>query len=216
MANVSILLQYIGDKMKIEIMTEHGYEEALYGLGLSYGLTSDISYDFWMEQDAHFSERFYRLEDLAIKLANKGDGHNKFLESIVVWMKIQAPRYLWQEADTYRVGMTKQSESTIHTITKRNLTQDDFSYPIPKEVLENLNGLIDLYRTSKSLEVFHLIKNNLPEGFLQRRIVCTNYKTLRNMAQQRKGHKLVEWKEFIYQLQKQLKRVELIGLERIR
>jgi len=40
--------------------------------------------------------------------------------------------------------------------------------------------------------------------------------TVQNMVQQRKGHKLVEWKEFIYQLQKQLKRVELIGLERIR
>ena len=184
--------------MEVIKLEEAGYMSAMEGMALSHKVSVK------------------RAIEVAGTLYRKDGGHNKFLESIIVWMKIQAPRFWWAEADTYRVGMTKQSESTIHTITKRDLTQDDFSYPIPNKMLEDLNGLINLYRTSASHEVFGLIKNNLPEGFLQKRIMCTNYKTLRNMTQQRKGHKLVEWKEFIYQLQKQLKRVELIGLERIR
>ncbi len=54
---------------------------------------------------------------LAVKLAPKGLGHNKFLEAMVVWLDVRAPRYWWQEADTYRIS-TKQSESTMHTLVR--------------------------------------------------------------------------------------------------
>jgi len=37
----------------------------------------------------------------------------------------------------------------------------------------------------------------LPESFLQRRIVCTSYKTLANMYAQRITHKLPQWQEFL-------------------
>ncbi len=169
--------------MKVKILGEAGYEFALQGIGKSYGVSD-----------------FDKLESIALKLCKKDGGHNKFLESIVVWLDIKAPRYWWQEFDTYRVGTTKQSESTIHTITKKPITQSDFSASIHPDMIIHLNYLIDLYKREKGERrdvVFHIIKANLPEGYLQSRIVCTNYKVLRNMIMQRRKHVLVDWHVFI-------------------
>ena len=79
--------------MKVEILKEAGYDEALLGLSLSYGTTIE------------------RAEEVAKKIASKNGGHNKFLESIIMWIDVTAPRYWWSQMDTYRM-MTKQSQST--------------------------------------------------------------------------------------------------------
>lgn len=157
--------------MKVKILKEDGYKEAMLGLSLSYGTDKE------------------KAESTAIRLYTKDGGHNKFLESIVVWLDITAPRYFWQQFDTYRIGVTKQSESTMHTILKRELTQLDFEDPIKPIILSNLNDRIQK-------KEFDQIKNELPEGFLQRRIICTNIKTLRNIIAQRKHHKLALWQQF--------------------
>lgn len=171
--------------MKIQVLREAGYEEALLGLSLSY------------------NQAVENMPKVANKLFNKEDGHNKFLESIVVWLDIAAPRYWWQQFDTYRVGITKQSESTMHTMLKRLLTQGDFEETIFPETLDFLNYLI-------VNRYFTRIKNELPEGFLQRRIVCTNYKTLRHIIRQRISHKLPQWATFISGLHAQLEHPEFI------
>lgn len=169
--------------MNVEILGEAGYEFALRGIGKSFGVND-----------------FDRLEQIAKRLAKKDGGHNKFLESIIVWLDIKAARYWWQEFDTYRVGTTKQSESTIHTIAKKPITQDDFSHNVHPDMIVYLNGLIDLYNTEEGEKkniVFKIIKANLPEGYMQSRVVCTNYKVLRNMIMQRRRHVLQEWHTFI-------------------
>jgi len=139
--------------MNVRILEEHGYSSALLGLCLSYN------------QDPE------HMPAVAQKLRFKGDGHNKFLESIAVWMDIDAPRYFWQQFDTYRIGVTKQSESTMHTMTARPLQQDDFEHPIPEAHLKHLNVLI-------ADQQWQTAKQDLPESFLQRRIVCLNYMIL--------------------------------------
>lgn len=171
--------------MKVEILREAGYEEAMLGLSLS---------------------RNKPVEDMpavAVKLHDKDGGHNKFLETICVWLDVTMPRYFWCQFDTYRIGMTKQSESTMYTVLHRPLIQADFSYPIPDETLTRLNTLI----TWKN---FTMLKNELPEGFLQRRIVTTNYKTLRNIINQRKNHRLNEWRFFCGEILRQARWSALI------
>ena len=171
--------------MEVTVIKEAGYEEALYGLSLSYN--SDIN----------------RMSRRAALLAPLDKGHNKYLESVSVWIKIKAPRYFWQQFDTYRVGITKQSESTMHTIMRGKLTTDNFTEDVAFSIIDLLNHYIES-------EDFEKVKANLPEGFLQERLVCTNYKVLRNMYQQRKDHKLEEWKEFISLLCEQLTHKEWI------
>lgn len=180
-------------RLQFRILKEVGLDEALYGLGLSHGVTSDLTFQEFMRSD--HTGRYLQMKDVAVKLADKDGGHNKFLESIVVWLNITAPRYFWQEFDTYRVGMTKQSQSTMHTLLNRELTQLDFVEHISEKVLEVVNSIIRHKAWSKK-EKKHKLKVILPEGFLQTRVVCTNYKTLRNIILQRRNHELDEWKEF--------------------
>ena len=99
--------------------------------------------------------------------------------------------------------------STMHTITKRELTQNDFVSPIYEGTLEELNMFIRMYNNTDDKDsknkYFKEIKNNLPEGFLQRRVLCTNYKTLRHIISQRKNRKLDEWKAFCTYLKSNLR-----------
>jgi len=156
--------------MKVEILREAGFEEALLGISLSYNSGGD-------------------MKVVADKLVKRGGSHSKFLESIAVWLDITAPRYWWQQFDTYRVGVTKQSESTMHTLMNKELEQSDFAVPFFPP------ALIDINRMIRDGE-FYGAKANLPESFLQRRIVCANYMALKRMIQQRRTHKLNEWQEF--------------------
>lgn len=103
------------DFMKIEatVIEEAGFLPAIYGLGLSYGLTNNIPYKEFIKD----KELINRLSNVAVKLSTKDGGHNKFLESIKIYLIVNAPRFWWSEADTYRLS-TKQSASTMHTLVK--------------------------------------------------------------------------------------------------
>lgn len=182
--------------MKVRVIKESGYVEAIFGITLSYHAA------------------FIEAAKVAKRLASKDGGHNKFLESIAVWIDLEAPRYFWQQFDTYRVGMTKQSESTEHTILKRELTIFDFEeeddvYP---ELVRHIN--IDILEAQRIPErrntILRRVKANLPESFLQRRILTTNYKTLRNIFRQRLYHKLPLWQKFIYDTYEGLEHPEFV------
>jgi hypothetical protein len=167
--------------MRITILKECGFDEALMGLGLSYDITSDsISMD---------DKTKTKMKVVASKLAGKGGGENKFLEFMQIWLDITAPRYWWAQFDTYRIGVSKQSQSTMHTIMRRKITQSMFSEKIPVSYVKQIEKL----RTEND---FIKLKSLLPECFLQRRIVNLNYMSLRNIINQRENHKLLEWKAF--------------------
>ena len=103
----------------------------------------------------------------------------------------------------YKIGCEWQSESTMHTILKEPLTQESFARPVFSEVLNSLNNIIED-------RDFLLLKNDLPEGFLQRRILVTNYQTIRRIIKQRRNHKLPEWQIFISAVMEQLERQEFL------
>jgi hypothetical protein len=89
----------------------------------------------------------------------------------------------------------------MHTLTKRELTQDDFEIPVHPTILGIVN---DYIRNGYLIDA----KANLPEAFLQRRVVCTNYKSLRGVVKQRASHKLPEWQIFVQKLEEQLSHPE--------
>lgn len=72
-----------------------------------------------------FDEKDLKLMKTLIK---RGDEHAKVIRGIIAYAEIEAPRFWWQEADTYRVGADKlSSESTMHTLGNRPLTVDNFA-----------------------------------------------------------------------------------------
>lgn len=175
------------NRMLVNILREEGYEISLLGTSLSR------------------IQSVEKMVGVCKNLAHKQGGHNKFLEFISVWIDITAPRYWWQQMATYRIGNSWLSESTMYTITKRNLVQEDFE-DIDDDILRRLNGIID----SGNLQE---IKNNLPESFLQRRIMITNYKALQNIYGQRHDHKLPQWRYFCDEILSQIEHPEFIKME---
>lgn len=174
--------------MKIKIIEECGFDAAMKGLSRS------------------FNRPVSEMPRVALGLGDKDKGNNKFLESMVVWLEVDAPRYWWSEFDTYRAGMTKQSDSTMHTLKDRLLLQEDFEYNIQPSYLIYLNSCIE------GKMPIERMKNALPDGFIQGRTLCTNYKALRNIILQRSSHKLPQWKAFC-ETMKELKYYKYMGIK---
>lgn len=182
--------------LTVKVMNEAGYSEALFGLSLSYNAPVE------------------KMPAVAAKLAHRGGGESKFLESMFCWLDVRAPRYWWQEADTYRIA-TKQSESTMHTILRRALGSDDFQEdggfeeadPGDEEFerlyLEKLNQKIAAKR-------FRWVKRHLFESFFQRREWCMSYATLQRLWYQRHQHKLPEWHQFLDTIIAQIQHPEFV------
>ena len=117
-------------------------------------------------------------------------------------MDIEAPLYWWKEFDTYKF-CEKNSTSTMHKITSRPLSYDDFEFDFENEyrdnVINNINSMIEKFKiledADEKQKVFRMIIQDLPSAFKQTRTVVTNYSEIRNMYFQRKNHKLKEWSE---------------------
>ena len=174
--------------MKINLMCAYGGEPALMGLGLSYGLTTPYAY--WDDVPEETKQRLYKIAE---KLCVRDGGENKFLRQVIYYWSVEAPRFWWCEADTYKVATVAQSASTMHTIMHRELTQDDFEYGISPAYLDYLNSVIAEYRASRDEELFLELKNGLPEGFLQRRVWSLSLANMKNIYAQRKNHRLPQW-----------------------
>lgn len=188
--------------MEVKVLQEVGHDLALRGMAYSFKDRAEEVESWWEEK----RDRAYQR---APKLAPMDFGHNKFLESITVYIDIEAPRAWWSEFDTYRVGTTKQSESTMHTLAKRAPTIADFE-PGTSPIM--IAAFQEVWKECKGN--IHELKMALPEGFLQRRLVVTNYKVLRNIIAQRKNHRLKLWSKFEEEIVNQVEHKEyLIGTE---
>ena len=197
--------------MKYELLNVCGFREAALGAMLSYGKVDFYSFG----APEVFKES---IERVSKRLASMDGGHNKFLEQIQYWIVIQAPLFWWKQADTYRVGISKSSESTMHKSWKNGLIQEMFETPIFQDTLNNLNKFIDEYNAEKTTTerkayLQDLIIGNLPDAYLQTRLLNVNAKCLRNMYFQRRDHKLKQWRDFCAWI-KELPYGDLITAER--
>ncbi len=183
--------------MKVEILKEAGYEEALLGMSLSF-------YDYTQPIDEWWPLQKEKAKDRAKKLAHMQGGHNKFIEHIELWIMVSAPLSWWKHADTYRMA-SKQSASTMHTIKKRlPLDKKDFAEHVHPAMINTFNTIV---KDEKDIGV---IADNLPDGFLQTRIWKMSYKTLQNVLAQREGHRLKHWEDFGNQIMEQVEYPELL------
>lgn len=154
----------------------------------------------------------------------QGNSHSKFMRQILVSVNITAPLYWWKEADQYRVGVTTNSESTMHRLAKTPITLDcfetddydpDLSLAYDRKDDDYDDGLDDIsvyvedmimvmenlrkaYLATDDKRYWKELIRLLPEGWLQKRMTTLNYQVLRQMYFDRRNHKLTEWsKSFV-------------------
>jgi hypothetical protein len=140
--------------------------------------------------------------DLAQTLADAGTDHGKFLRMIVCYADVNAPLYWYNEADTYRMGVEKNSCSTMHKIHAKEFTLDDFShehnlyYGNLEHTIDALNHAREQYLLTKDKKYWYSMIQLLPSSYNQLRTYMFSYAALRNMYHARKNHKLQEWRDF--------------------
>lgn len=143
--------------------------------------------------------------ELMMKLAAAGSDHAKFRRMIVVYADVMAPLYWWKEYDTYKVGTTANSCSTMHKLTAKEFTIEDFSFEdcdrwtkdvVCSCVINALNMNRLKYLETKDKELWRQMVQLLPSSYNQRRTVMLNYEVLANIYRARKDHKLDEWHTF--------------------
>ena len=157
---------------------------------------------------------------LAQKLVLAGPEHCKFLRQIFVSVDITAPIYWWKEFDTYKIGTTANSTSTMHKLTSKPITRNLFEFDDGENLIVNsgeaphggeweftfedyIEDIVDIceslrqrYMETKDKRYWRALVQMLPQSWLQTRTVTMSYANLRNMYFQRRGHKLIEWSEF--------------------
>ena len=155
----------------------------------------------WNRSDSTDTEVGANDLDLMNRLYKAGTEHRKFMRQIIVSMDITAPLYWWKEFDTYKVGTVANSCSTMHKLTSRPLTIEDFSF----EDLDNnmtsvvfaCNELMKEYKRTKDKKYWRKLIQLLPSGYNQKRTVTMNYEVAVTMIRQRENHKQTEWVEFV-------------------
>ena len=141
---------------------------------------------------------------LALKLCKAGTDHRKFMRQIIVSADIYAPLYWWKEFDTYKIGTTANSTSTMHKIHTKKFEPDDFSHDrldeesenILLDLLNSLEKIREKYNESKDKSEWYKIIQLLPSSYNQLRTCTMTYENLTSMYNARKSHKLYEWREF--------------------
>ena len=162
---------------------------------------------------------------LAQTLIKAGPEHRKFLRQIFVSVDVTAPLYWWKQMDTYKIGTTANSTSTMHKLTSKPITLDCFEtddmesdliyYTLPEYaggpaendigmladfMIEQLEFLRQKYLETKDKRYWKELVRWLPESWLQKRTWTANYETIRSICHQRNNHKLTEWHQFIEQV----------------
>lgn len=148
--------------------------------------------------DGHIGDNDFALMK---RLFDAGTEHRKYLRQIFVTCDILAPLYWWKEFDTYKVGTTANSCSTMHKIHEKRFSLDDFSTDhllrsgkgTLEDVIYDLNYFRALYLETKNKPYWWQLIQLLPSSYNQLRTVTMNYEVLANIIRQRKNHKLDEW-----------------------
>ena len=156
--------------------------------------------------------------DLMRRLYNGGAVHRKYLRQVFVSCDITAPLYWWKEFDTYKVGTVANSCSTMHKIHAKQFELDDFSadhleplfvsdgdkccdgYEFRgalEVIIHTLNVARRMYLETKDKRYWWQMIQLLPSSYNQKRTVTFSYENAIQMIEQRSGHKLDEWNEFV-------------------
>lgn len=208
--------------LKVEHLEAWGFKHAIRGMRNPHN-SWDKS-DTWVDKSTGKEVVMVGANDLSLmrKLYKAGTEHRKYLRQIFVSMDITAPLYWWKQFDTYKVGVTTDSCSTMHTLMNKEFKSDDFSFDnllkgpnedYVEELLDCLNDVREAYINYDSLveecgNNYNLSKSDiqlalyemLPSAYNQKRTVTMNYENVFNIIQQRKNHKLKEWNTLIDEL----------------
>lgn len=159
----------------------------------------DINEEIMCYNYIYLGEKDKKLIEILMS-EKKRNSERKFLRQILVSMDIKTTLKHWAQIDTYKIGTVRNSESTMHSLVVKNITNDDFRYEIDNNILEILGRHLWLYhkesvKTIKQ-KIFEEIENILPSGYLLESHWTGSYANIKDMYLDRRTHKMSYWQEF--------------------
>lgn len=125
----------------------------------------------------------------------KGEGHDNFLNGIVVQFDLTLTVKAWTEAERYHFLDFVSSQSTMHRIAKFDLDKSYIDYVDPR-IVEIMKELVNNYNDNPNPEAYLKVLYSNPCGFKLTARMTTNYRQLKTIYSQRKTHRLPEWRVF--------------------
>lgn len=124
-----------------------------------------------------------------------GTGHDNFLNGIIVQFDLNFSIKAWVEAERYRFLYFVSSQSTMHRIARFDPEAQCNEY-VNAGIIRIVKWLVDCYNTDPTPENYLRPLYNIPVGFRLTARMTTNYRQLKTIYQQRRTHRLPEWRMF--------------------
>lgn len=131
----------------------------------------------------------------ALGNSKKGEGHDNFLNGIIVQFDLTFTIKAWTEEERYHFIDFVSSQSTMHRIAKFDIEKQVIGY-VTQNTINEVNRLKDIYNENPTSENYLTLLYNVPVGFQLTAGMTTNYRQLKTIYSQRKTHRLPEWREF--------------------
>ena len=178
-------------EFKIENTEVYGIEKAVVNSGNSFRTTIRTTDDL-NEKDWTRCKKLGSVEP--------GSGHDSFLNGCLVTMDVTAPLYWWKQAQRYHWLEFISSQSTMHCVLKFKIKEQCVE-EVDERIINVVEELINDYNAEEDLDkkkvIWRKVIASLPCGFCLGATLTTNYRQLKTICKQRKGHPLKEWKTFI-------------------
>ena len=172
-------------------------------------IDSYVTYVRDYETDREVASEFFMGEkdhNLAMNLVSGGPVHAKFRRMIPVWFTVNAPLFWWKEFDTYKVGTVRNSCSTMHKIHVTPFDSSMFAHEGCDQVASakaHMMATVDIleelrlaFNSTQDKKYWRAMIEMLPDGFMMKATIFTDYEVLSNMHQWRRNHKVDEWHVF--------------------
>ena len=126
---------------------------------------------------------------------NPGEGHDNFLNGIIVQFDLYAPLYMWKQIQRYHFLDFVSSQSTMHRLLKFDVATQCVSDTDPI-IVRRYQDLVADYNATPDAAKWRTLVASLPCGFVLGATMTTNYRQLKTIYLQRRNHKLKEWHDF--------------------
>lgn len=164
------LIFNIGEQMKFSYTKVEGFEPAIIGLRLP--MSKDYE-DAKSKSDSKFYPHI-KISDGAVSTVDfeigkddmricrnliKADSNggsqpnSKFLRMIHAQVCVTAPLYWWKEMETYKIGTTTNSTSTMHKLADTPITKECFEMDDFEELEMEVNGMVYSISDSWNTEI---------------------------------------------------------------
>lgn len=124
-----------------------------------------------------------------------GEGHDNFLNGIIVQFDLYAPLYMWKQIQRYHFLDFVSSQSTMHRLLKFDVATQCVSDTDPV-IVRRYQDLVADYNAAPNEVKWRTLVASLPCGFVLGATMTTNYRQLKTIYLQRRNHKLKEWHDF--------------------